>query len=431
MSGLSESVYDELGYNISGNTLTLGKDLFKTAGEYSVTIRAGYGYETKTLNFTITAKAEVPDQGDLTPPTFAKVEYKKDFYEEYYRISFADNAEAYLKNVTSATVNGTTYNCGYSLNTNTFKVSNDASAVAMYLDFPVNDFIKDGTTTVVVKAKGYTDLSFTVNLKDGKPVTGGDSGTTDPIDPSEPEATAAPTVNGVSEVTELGGSRYYRVSFKGMDKDALKAYLTKIKLVTVGSTTYEKSSYLPTNAYKLFATDTAYDASAYDCLDLTPNGFPADVATRVTIEAEGYTTLTFDVKNGQLVTDNNAGGTETPDPGTGGDEDKKAAPTYTYKGKDGYYNAIRIEFGVDAETQSWLGKIGATSVKVNDSNVELASSSYDSNFASKFYIRKNENPSYVYIGTALLTQSRNTIEITVDGYKTLTITVDKDGNEVK
>lgn len=430
MPGMSESVYEELGYTISGNTLTLGKDLFKTAGQYSVTLKAGYVYETKTLNFTITAKAEVPDQGDLTPPTFAKVEYKKDFYEEYYRISFADNAEAYLKNVTSATVNGTTYNCGYSLNTNTFKVSNDASAVAMYLDFPVNDFIKDGTTTVVVKAKGYTDLSFTVNLKDGKPVTGGDSGTTDPIDPSEPEATAAPTVKGLEDVTDWG-TQYYRVSFEGMDKDALKAYLTKIKLVTVGSTTYTQSSYSSTNAYKLFATNTTYDSYAYDCLDLTSNGFPTDAVTRVAIEAEGYATLTFDVKNGQLVTDNNAGGTETPDPGTGGDEDKKAAPTYTYKGKDGYYNAIRIEFGVDAETQSWLGKIGATSVKVNDSNVELASSSYDSNFASKFYIRKNENPSYVYIGTALLTQSRNTIEITVDGYKTLTITVDKDGNEVK
>ena len=424
------SVFEKIGYEISKDKLTLGKDLFKTAGEYSVTLKAGYSYETQTVKFAITPKAEVPDQGDLTPPTFAKVEYKKDFYEEYYRISFADNAEAYLKNVTSATVNGTTYNCGYSLNTNTFKVSNDASAVAMYLDFPVNDFIKDGTTTVVVKAKGYTDLRFTVNLKDGKPVTGGDSGTTDPVDPSEPDATAAPTVKGLEDVTDWG-TQYYRVSFEGMDKDALKAYLTKIKLVTVGSTTYTQSSYSSTNAYKLFATNTTYDSYAYDCLDLTSNGFPTDAVTRVAIEAEGYATLTFDVKNGQLVTDNNAGGTETPDPGTGGDEDKKAAPTYTYKGKDGYYNAIRIEFGVDAETQSWLGKIGATSVKVNDSNVELASSSYDSNFASKFYIRKNENPSYVYIGTALLTQSRNTIEITVDGYKTLTITVDKDGNEVK
>lgn len=361
-----ENVFDKIGYEIGENktTLILGKDLFKTAGEYSVTIKAGYGYKTKTLNFTITAKAQVPDQGDLTPPTFAKVEYKKDFYEEYYRISFADNAEAYLKNVTSATVNGTTYNCGYSLNTNTFKVSNDASAVAMYLDFPVNDFIKDGTTTVVVKAKGYTDLSFTVNLKDGKPVTGGDSGTTDPVDPSKPEATAAPTVNGVSEVTEFGGSRYYRVSFKGMDKDALKAYLTKINLVTVGSTKYTQSSFSSTNAYKLFATDTTYDASAYDCLDLTPNGFPADVATRVTIEAKGYATLTFDVKNGQLVTDSNAGGSESGGNTSGGTEENPGTSGVTVptekpaieKDSSGYH--ILTFKGSEA----WVGQISGIKV---------------------------------------------------------------------
>ena len=363
MSGMSESVYDELGYTISGNTLTLGKDLFKTAGEYSVTIRAGYGYETKTLNFTITAKAEVPDQGDLTPPTFAKVEYKKDFYEEYYRISFADNAEAYLKNVTSATVNGTTYNCGYSLNTNTFKVSNDASAVAMYLDFSVNDFIKDGTTTVVVKAKGYTDLSFTVNLKDGKPVTGGDSGTTDPIDPSEPEATAAPTVKGLEDVTDWG-TQYYRVSFEGMDKDALKAYLTKIKLVTVGSTTYTQSSYSSTNAYKLFATNTTYDSYAYDCLDLTSNGFPTDAVTRVAIEAEGYATLTFDVKNGQLVTDSNAGGSESGGNTSGGTEENPGTSGVTVptenptieKDSSGYH--ILTFKGSEA----WVGQISGIKV---------------------------------------------------------------------
>lgn len=374
-----ESVSDKIGYEIGENktTLILGKDLFKTAGKYSVTLRAGYGYETKTLNFMITAKAQVPDQGDLTPPTFAKVEYKKDFYEEYYRISFADNAEAYLKNVTSATVNGTTYNCGYSLNINTFKVSNDASAVAMYLDFPVNDFIKDGTTTVVVKAKGYTDLSFTVNLKDGKPVTGGDSGTTDPIDPSEPEATAAPTVNGVSEVTEFGGSRYYRVSFKGMDKDALKAYLTKINLVTVGSTKYTQSSSSSTNAYKLFATDTTYDASAYDCLDLTPNGFPADVATRVTIEAKGYATLTFDVKNGQLVTDSNAGGSESGGNTSGGTEENPGTSGVTVptekpaieKDSSGYH--ILTFKGSEA----WVGQI--TGIKVGSDLYKEETSVYN------------------------------------------------------
>ena len=393
-----ESVSDKIGYEIGENktTLILGKDLFKTAGEYSVTIKAGYGYGTKTLNFTITAKAQVPDQGDLTPPTFAKVEYKKDFYEEYYRISFADNAEAYLKNVTSATVNGTTYNCGYSLNTNTFKVSNDASAVAMYLDFPVNDFIKDGTTTVVVKAKGYTDLSFTVNLKDGKPVTGGDSGTTDPVDPSKPEATAAPTVNGVSEVTEFGGSRYYRVSFKGMDKDALKAYLTKINLVTVGSTKYTQSSFSSTNAYKLFATDTTYDASAYDCLDLTPNGFPADVATRVTIEAKGYATLTFDVKNGQLVTDSNAGGSESggntsggteENPGTSGVTVPSTAPTIS---SDVYIRTLTFE-GYEA----WVEQISA--IKVDGTSCTKATSVNNLNDKNQFATDPEQGIVYIYL----------------------------------
>lgn len=373
-----ENVFDKIGYEIGENktTLILGKDLFKTAGEYSVTLRAGYGYETKTLNFMITAKAQVPDQGDLTPPTFAKVEYKKDFYEEYYRISFADNAEAYLKNVTSATVNGTTYNCGYSLNTNTFKVSNDASAVAMYLDFPVNDFIKDGTTTVVVKAKGYTDLSFTVNLKDGKPVTGGDSGTTDPVDPSEPDATATPTVKGLEDVTDWG-TQYYRVSFEGMDKDALKAYLTKIKLVTVGSTTYTQSSYSSTNAYKLFATNTTYDSYAYDCLDLTSNGFPTDAVTRVAIEAEGYATLTFDVKNGQLVTDSNAGGSESGGNTSGGTEENPGTSGVTVptekpaieKDSSGYH--ILTFKGSEA----WVGQI--TGIKVGSDLYKEETSVYN------------------------------------------------------
>ena len=431
-----ESVSDKIGYEIGENktTLILGKDLFKTAGEYSVTIKAGYGYETQILNFKITAKAEVPDQGELTPPTFAKIEYKKDFYEEYYRISFSDNAEAYLKNVTSATVNGTTYNCGYSLNTNTFKVSNDTSAVAMYLDFPVNDFTKDGTTTVVVKAKGYTDLSFTVNLKDGKPVTGGDSGTTDPVDPSEPEATAAPTVKGVTSQSYMS-TPYYQVTFAGMESNNLTEYLKKITDVIVGTTNYTTtySLYNEMNKYKQGVVDDSFGSSAFDCLNLTKNnGFASDADTIVTVKADGYTDLTFTVsKDGKLVTDSNAGGTETPDSGTGGDADKKDAPAYTCEGKTMLYKAIEISFGGDPETQSWLEKVGATSVKVNGNSVELASNTFDSNFASKFYIRKNESPSYVYIGTDLLTKAQNTVEITVDGYNTLTITVDKDGKEVK
>ena len=443
MPGMSESVYEELGYTISGNTLTLGKDLFKTDGEYSVTLRAGYGYDSQTVKFTIKAKEVVPPAGDVEAPSVEKGTYFKAQFmtPAYWQVSFKgisnDDLETYLKAVTSVTVNGDTYEKKSDSRENKyFKLAKNEGIGTgyIYINLTADGFTADGNTAVVVTATGYEELSFTLDAT-GKVVTGDDSGTTDPVDPPEPDATAAPTVKGVTSQSYMS-TPYYQVTFAGMESNNLTEYLKKITDVTVGTTNYTSTTfnlYNETNKYKRGVVDDSFGSSAFDCLNLTKdNGFASDADTIVTVKADGYTDLTFTVsKDGKLVTDSNAGGTETPDPGTGGDEDKKAAPTYTYKGKDGYYNAIRIEFGVDAETQSWLGKIGATSVKVNDSNVELASSSYDSNFASKFYIRKNENPSYVYIGTALLTQSRNTIEITVDGYKTLTITVDKDGNEVK
>ena len=266
---------------------------------------------------------------------------------------------------------------------------------------------------------------------DGKPVTGGGSGTTEPVDPPEPDATAAPTVKGVTSQSYMS-TPYYQVTFAGMESNNLTEYLKKITDVTVGTTNYTSTTfnlYNETNKYKRGVVDDSFGSSAFDCLNLTKdNGFASDADTIVTVKADGYTNLTFTVsKDGKLVTDSNAGGTE---PGTGGDTDKKDAPTYTYKGKDGYYNAIRIEFGGDAETQTWLGKIKATCVKVNSVDVEQVNYMFNIK-GSEFYLKSGENPSYMYIGNNLLTQEQNTVEITVDGYNTLTITVDKDGKEVE
>ena len=69
-------------------------------------------------------------------------------------------------------------------------------------------------------------------------------------------------------------------------------------------------------------------------------------------------------------------------------------------------------------------------MKVNSVDVEQVNYMFNIN-GSEFYLKSGENPSYMYIGNNLLTQEQNTIEITVDGYNTLTITVDKDGKEVK
>lgn len=330
-----ESVSQKIGYTVTGNTLTLGKDLFSTVGNYSVTIRAGHGYEHEPKKVEFEIKAATPETPE--PPS----EGNKDVpaYESWTLISGywgsgklcfgagghnSTAVQPYLNAITAIKLGDTSLTpVNYSSLVESGKYCVDKGTDQTIYFYPA-DFRTTDSTTITIIAEGYKNFTLVIGA-DGKVVTGGDSGTTDPVDPSEPDATAAPTVKGLEDVTDWG-TQYYRVSFEGMDKDALKAYLTKIKLVTVGSTTYTQSSYSSTNAYKLFATNTTYDSYAYDCLDLTSNGFPTDAVTRVAIEAEGYATLTFDVKNGQLVTDSNAG--ENPGGGeSGGNTGEIVKPT--------------------------------------------------------------------------------------------------------
>lgn len=129
-----ESVFDEIGYTVNGDTLTLGKDLFSAAGDYSVTIRAGYGYETQTVNFTITAKEVTPDPEEAVPPTVAGVELVNG-YDSFYRVSFSGDAEAYLNKVTGATVDGTACEItSMFLREKQMKIFKD-NGVATYIDF--------------------------------------------------------------------------------------------------------------------------------------------------------------------------------------------------------------------------------------------------------------------------------------------------------
>lgn len=208
----------------------------------------------------------------------------------------------------------------------------------------------------------------------------------------------------------------------GKNDDIVKPYLTAIKEIKLNNT-----SLVPVSSSFSLGTGKYYvNSNSVQTVYFNAADFSKKESTTITIIADGYKDFTLVIgADGKVVT-----GGET-DPGTGGDAQKKDVPTYTVKGKSIWYDAVELAFGGDAETQTWLEKINVTSVKINGTNVNLASSTFDSNFASKFYIRKGENPSYVYIGTALLTQEQNKIEITVDGYNTLEITVDKNGNEVK
>ena len=219
-----ESVFDEIGYTVNGDTLTLGKDLFSAAGDYSVTIRAGYGYETQTVNFTITAKEVTPDPEEAVPPMVAGVELVNG-YDSFYRVSFSGDAEAYLNKVTGATVDGTACEItSMFLREKQMKIFKD-NGVATYIDFTTDCFSASGETTVVIQATGYTDLTFKV--KDGKLVTG------------ESEIAVPTTAPSVSKKTDTSSyNQYYELTFP----EGYHEWIANISGVSVNGSSYNKKN---------------------------------------------------------------------------------------------------------------------------------------------------------------------------------------------
>lgn len=286
-----ESVFDEIGYTVNGDTLTLGKDLFSTAGDYSVTIRAGYGYKTQTVNFTITAKEVTPDPEEAVPPTVAGVELVNG-YDSFYRVSFSGDAEAYLNKVTGATVDGTACEItSMFLREKQMKIFKD-NGVATYIDFTTDCFSASGETTVVIQATGYTDLTFKV--KDGKLVTDGDSSKLSP-----------PAVSSAEKKKESFGDNYTRISFVG-DDNTIATYLALIETnhVTVNGEAIGKTSsfWNSTKEFKLSNDPTYGGKSIY--LDITEDSFSASGNSTVVISVDGYNDLTVTIDaQGNLVTE--------------------------------------------------------------------------------------------------------------------------------
>lgn len=409
MSGMSESVYDELGYTISGNTLTLGKDLFKTAGEYSVTLRAGYGYEPQTVKFTIQEKAVVPEPEEATPPTVAGVELVSG-YDSYYQVSFSGNSseiENYLKNISGATAGETTLtfksSFSYISPTKEFKVGKDiAYGTLKYLDFLLDCF-EEGKTTVTVQANGYKNLSFEVEIKDGKLVPGGDSGATDP------EITAAPTTAPtISQKSNGSGNNYYAFSFGTKYAN----WVSKISGVTLGSTTYsEKDSVdnLNTDNYCLDAENGTV------ALRISSFSLPGDMVISVNggesltllIERDG-STIKATVKETTA-----PGGSESGD--NSGEQTGKDAPVPT-KSKL-MFGSYTIDFGYGND--SYIN--GITKIIVNNQEY---STSYLSDYR---YSSLTTDGTVTLTGTGF-TQNENTVVISSTDYKDLTLTIMKDGS---
>ena len=256
-------------------------------GEHTISIRAKYynGVEL-TANFTV-VKDEAPEVEVKAAPTVTGVEKKSEYFSssEYYRMSFTNMTDkeltSYLKAITDVTVNGISYKVSNGLIGSSDKLTCKryiADATYGTSEYDILDFTADGFSVgakVVIKATGYTDLEYTVELTEA------------PTTPDEGQTEVG--VVGVKGVKSSYSGSYYQMSFEMPTGVYASDYLSKITAVTVNGQTYTKS-----NNYSLSSSDEfTYIISSYPSgLNLTTDGFVNDV-TEISIQATGYKDLTY------------------------------------------------------------------------------------------------------------------------------------------
>lgn len=276
-------------------------------GEHTISIRAKY-YNGVELTADFKVVQEETSTEVKTTPTVDGVEKKSEYIwlegdVEYYRMTFSAEKEAektaYLNAITEVTVNGKAYtvSTGSMKASDTFTcrkyVSNTGGALS---DYDVLDFTTDGFadgSQVIIKATGYADLKYTVNLK-AEPVV---------------KKLTPPEVSGFEKLTDSYNRslEYYHMSFDTPASGTLKDYLSKVKEVTVGTKTYTKSSYSSLNSsdqYTWKLTDSSSSwGSNYDVIDLTTDGFVGKKVT-ITLKADGYNDLVYQAEtDGEKVPD--------------------------------------------------------------------------------------------------------------------------------
>lgn len=276
------SVYDEIGYEISGKDLILGKDLFTQAGKYQIAVTAEY-YGTETVEFTVVDGTSTETK---PVPQYDKVECELDTsWQTKYTFVFTpsndNDIEAWIGAVNKVTVNGTEYSSSMVADLY-FSTNKTDQKIILHGDKPFTD----GDNTVVISAEGYKDLTLTVG-KDG--AIDGDA----EENPGEPgENQAAPAVKSLDFVDQIIGVDYYRLSFDLSVTDAA-AYLNAITSIQIDGNSCEKVSGLwnETNSYK-FSNNEAYGWEN-QFIDFTADCFSGDGTHTLTISADGYETLTY------------------------------------------------------------------------------------------------------------------------------------------
>lgn len=273
----------------------------------------------------------------------------------------------------------------------------------LYLD--KNSF-NTGDNTVVISAEGYEDLTVNVNIEE-------------PEKPPVCEDQAAPKAT----FEKSYGYGYLYFDKENNNSQSGKAYVDAITEISVNDVEFSEPDYgyYPGTGEYYPSSSGSQKYVSFNEKDISTTG-----DTTIVIKATGYKDLTIVInKDGQLVSQGS---------GEVGDSDQetvKEAPSISSTAKD-YHNDYVLYFE-NLNDDAWASSVssGRATITVNGTTYNITSSySLSSNEYQWSSMGSFSYPELTLDATSF-TETENKIEISVDGYKDLTITIGKDGNIVE
>lgn len=406
-----ESVSQKIGYTVTGNTLTLGKDLFSTAGNYSVTIRAGHGYEPKKVEFEIKAATpetpEPPSEGNKDVPAYESWTLTSGYLGSG-KLCFGAGGhnstavQPYLNAITAIKLGDTSLTpVNYSSLVESGKYCVDKGTDQTIYFYPA-DFRTTDSTTITIIAEGYKDFTLVIGA-DGKVVTGGDSGET-PGGDGEVTAKEPP----MNWTAELDFWKDYTLK-AGMGHSE---FMENISTVIVNEMTYEDGYVNNNTKYSISNTTDGIIKLGKGNMTSTPNV--------VVIKATGYKDLTLTIAADKTVTatvGDSSGSGSNGDTGEDTVANEALRPIDYETGILGGSSLYFDKSGSNADAaKAYLNKI--SEIKIGDS--VLSESDYTVRIGTDSYISFSDSVNVKNI----------VITIKATGYKNQTITIDAKGKLV-
>ena len=398
-------------YSIDENNTVIRLHNITKPGKYTLQLTADYYNE---LNTAFTMAGSLKKVPNATPHV--------SFANGIYSLDFGTVDFTWWNYVDSVTVNDKVYTQNsflYSLSMLSDAEYGwfDSSYNSRILNLGASAFTEDQNTVVIRSTKdGYEDLTLTIT-KDGKlVVNGNDSGNSGDNSGSETPAETQDAPKPTSASTDIMGD--YKLSFDDT------SYISKITAVKVNGTTYSSGVVWNNNTYSISMANDGY-------LSIGSGSF-VDGNNTVTITATGYKELTVTItKDGNLVDNDNSNSGNNSGSNTGGNGNAGETTQKDYPSNMGFNYGGTLYFdqgGSNAAAEPYLNSI--TRITLNGKTLSPMDSSSWWIKTGEYNVKSSSTDKYIEFYSQDFSESENILVIYADGYKDMTLKVNKGGRKI-